>query len=265
MAIKRERSNYLIQSVKHATEVLEALANAKEEVGITALSKQLGLHKNNVFRLLATLSLQGLVQQNPKSEDYSLGPACLKLGQSYLLNSDLISRIRPYIQELNENIDETVSFARLINNLVHFPISITSKSAVAVSPRVAKSLKAESCAVGRLLMSKETDLINQKDSKILSLREQELCSDAGQLDKDVLTICMIVRGIANAPIGAIEIQAPMYRANQDSIIKQLDKTVKAINSCFSVDNTTSNIKLTQQIQTEVLKNQSLNSEQSANL
>ena len=50
--MKREKSNYMIQSVSHALDVLEELCKAAGEVGVTELSKRLKLHKNNVFTKL---------------------------------------------------------------------------------------------------------------------------------------------------------------------------------------------------------------------
>ena len=53
--MRREKSNYIIQSVSHALDVLEQFFQDADELGVTELSKRLKLHKNNVFRLLATL------------------------------------------------------------------------------------------------------------------------------------------------------------------------------------------------------------------
>ena len=46
--------------------------------------KRLKLHKNNVFRLLATLESRGYIEQNKATENYRLGIRCLQLGQSYV-------------------------------------------------------------------------------------------------------------------------------------------------------------------------------------
>jgi len=52
----------LVQSVAHVLQLFEVyrVAEFKEEFGVTELSKQLGLHKNNVFRLLATLEARDI-------------------------------------------------------------------------------------------------------------------------------------------------------------------------------------------------------------
>jgi len=82
--IRREKSNYAIQSVSHALDVLEQFNQNAEEIGVTELSKRLKLHKNNVFRLLATLEARGYIEQNRATENYRLGLKCFQLGQTYV-------------------------------------------------------------------------------------------------------------------------------------------------------------------------------------
>ena len=48
------KSDYSIQTVTNALRVLEVFAD-EDEIGVSELSRRLDLHKNNVFRLLATL------------------------------------------------------------------------------------------------------------------------------------------------------------------------------------------------------------------
>src|SRR5680860_1087984 len=61
---KRKKTDYIIQSVDHALDVLEAFHSEEDELGITELSRRLKLHKNNIFRILATLESRGYIEQN---------------------------------------------------------------------------------------------------------------------------------------------------------------------------------------------------------
>ena len=70
--VRREKSNYVIQAVAHALDVLEQF-HGDGELGVTELSKRLKLHKNNVFRILATLEARGYIEQNRSTENYRLG------------------------------------------------------------------------------------------------------------------------------------------------------------------------------------------------
>ncbi len=70
--MRKPKEAYAIQTVVNAMRLLEEFRD-EEELGVTALAKRLGLHKNNVFRLLATLEQQRYIEQSP-SERYRLGP-----------------------------------------------------------------------------------------------------------------------------------------------------------------------------------------------
>ena len=61
---KREKESYVIQSVNNALNLLEQFKGDKDELGATDLSNRLVLHKNNIFRLLATLEARGYIEQN---------------------------------------------------------------------------------------------------------------------------------------------------------------------------------------------------------
>ncbi|MGB5993775.1 MAG: helix-turn-helix domain-containing protein, partial [Candidatus Deferrimicrobiaceae bacterium] len=77
--VRRDKSNYIIQSVSHALDVLEEFQGDVDELGVTELSKKLKLHKNNVFRILATLQSRNYIEQNKANENYRLGLNCLHL------------------------------------------------------------------------------------------------------------------------------------------------------------------------------------------
>src|SRR6058998_2194227 len=111
--IRRDKTNYVIQSVAHSLDVLEQFVGEADELGVTELSKRLKLHKNNVFRLLATLEARGYIEQNRASENYRLGIRCLQLGQSYVQHMGLLHQARPIMGELVRQAGETTYLAVL--------------------------------------------------------------------------------------------------------------------------------------------------------
>ncbi len=238
--MKREKSNYMIQSVSHALDVLEELCKAAGEVGVTELSKRLKLHKNNVFRLLATLELRGYVDQNRETEDYRLGVKALQMGQSYLLQSSLVARGLPILKGLSEAIGETVSLAVLQGGQVQFPLSIESKRPVKVAPRVAVSFPAKLNAAGRLLTAHLSDAALTEllaantvqdaaiKTQLAELRSTGQIVDRGAIEADVVSICRVVRGNNNEVLGAIEILVPQYRAKTDAIMPKLEEAASML-------------------------------------
>lgn len=242
--IKREKANYMIQSVSHALDVLEELCKAQGEIGVTELSKRLKLHKNNVFRLLATLELRGYVEQNLETEDYRLGVKALQLGQSYLSQSDLVGRALPILRELSESIGETVSLATLQNGQVQFPISIESKRPVRVSPRIAVSFSAKGNAAGRLLTAQLPDSILNEllaantpqdaaiKNQLTELRNSGQIVDRAAIEADVVSISRVVRGSNSQVVGAIEVLAPQYRAKVEAILPQVEEAALALSTAL---------------------------------
>src|SRR5882672_6839533 len=122
--MRREKTNYVIQSVAHALDVLEQFADpAAAELGVTELSKRLKLHKNNVFRLLATLESRGYIEQNRATENYRLGIRCLQLGQSYVEHMGLLPQARLTMTDLVRHIRET-SYVAVLRRTSVVPVDV---------------------------------------------------------------------------------------------------------------------------------------------
>lgn len=247
--MKREKSNYMIQSVSHALDVIEELCKANGEVGVTELSKRLKLHKNNVFRLLATLELRGYVDQNKETEDYRLGVKALQMGQSYLSQSTLVGRGTPILKALSEAIGETVSLVTLQGGNVQFPISIESKRPVKVAPRIAVSYPAKLNAAGRLLTAQLPDATlaevlasNTAQDAAIKTQLQELRTsgqiiDRGAIEADVISIARVIRANNNEVVGAIEVLAPQYRAKIDALLPKIEEAATQLSTALGATKT----------------------------
>src|ERR1700736_3295869 len=109
--VRRNKTNYVIQSVAHALDVLEQFFGEIDELGVTELSKRLKLHKNNVFRLLATLEARSYIEQNRLTENYRLGIKCLHLCRRYIHHMGLVKQARPILAEGAKRCHESVFVA----------------------------------------------------------------------------------------------------------------------------------------------------------
>jgi IclR family KDG regulon transcriptional repressor len=242
--VKREKANYMIQSVSHALDVLEELSKSAGEVGVTELSKRLKLHKNNVFRLLATLELRSYVEQNLETEDYRLGVKSLQLGQAYISQSSLVARATPVIRDLVEASGETVSLVTLQNGQIQFPLSLESKRPVKVAPRIAVSFAAKTSAAGRLLTAQLPDsILNEMlatdtpqdaaiRNQLTDLRTTGQIIDKGGIEADVVCICRVIRGSTGEVVGAIELLAPQYRARVETLTPLVEEAAAALSTAL---------------------------------
>src|SRR5512143_3084238 len=153
MVIKREKENYTIQSVSHALDILESFTMTEDELGVTVLSKRLGLHKNNVFRLLATLEHRGYIEQNKLTENYRLGPKTLQIGAIFFEQRECRRHARPIIENLMAATGETAVVAVLRGNKVIYMDSVETTKTVRAVSRIGAMLPAHCTAVGKAQLS----------------------------------------------------------------------------------------------------------------
>ncbi len=98
----------MIQSVDRAARILRALASGSGRLGVSELSDRLGLAKGTVHGLLRTLHDHGLVEQDPVSDKYQLGPQLLQLSNRYLDLNELRARSLAWAELLATRAGEAV-------------------------------------------------------------------------------------------------------------------------------------------------------------
>jgi len=148
----KPKAEYAIQTVANALRMLEVF-HTESEMGVSDLARRLKLHKNNAFRLLATLELAGYIQQHPETELYRLGPRCIELGQAYLRSHDLIEQARPILEELSSSEGETAHLASLIDGEVIHLDGVLPDQLILTGSRVGLRLPSHCTALGKVLLA----------------------------------------------------------------------------------------------------------------
>jgi len=150
----KPKSEYAIQTVTNALRMLEVF-HTESEMGVSELARELGLHKNNAFRLLATLELAGYIQQTPSTELYHLGPRCLELGQAFARSHTLMNRARPILEALAREFGETAHLGVLSGRQVVHLDGALPDQLVLTGTRVGDRLDAHCTAIGKTLLAGE--------------------------------------------------------------------------------------------------------------
>jgi len=149
--MKKQKIDYSIQTVANGLKLLEAFRN-EEELGVTELSRRLDLHKNNVFRLLATLELAGYIEQSSTSERYRLGTSCLELGQSYLRSRSLLRGARPLLAEVATRSGESCHLGVMRDFYVVHIDGVGSDQLIGSGLRIGQRLPVHCTALGKVLL-----------------------------------------------------------------------------------------------------------------
>jgi IclR family acetate operon transcriptional repressor len=101
-----------VSSVERASTVLRFFAESNNPtLGITEIANSLGLSKAVVHRVVSSLRDSDLLEADPASRRYRLGPMALTLGLAYLRHADLRGRARPILQKLSDATGETATLS----------------------------------------------------------------------------------------------------------------------------------------------------------
>jgi DNA-binding IclR family transcriptional regulator len=149
--MKRPKSDYAIQTVSNALSLLQTF-HSEEELGVTELSRRLGLHKNNVFRLLATLEQSGYVEQAPASDRYRLSFACLELGHAFARGRSLLREAQPLVEELSNTVRETAHLGVLNEYEVVHLAGWQPEELLSAGLRIGRRAPAHCTALGKILV-----------------------------------------------------------------------------------------------------------------
>lgn len=105
-------------TVRNAVLLLNLLSEGPAYQQLTDLAARSALSVPTVHRLLRSLVLAGLVEQDPGSSRYGLGPELVRLSHRYLARLPILSALSPYLVPLRDAIGTTVHVAVLVRGSV---------------------------------------------------------------------------------------------------------------------------------------------------
>ncbi len=243
--MKKPKGDYAIQTVTNALRVLDAFRDAGD-YGVTELAKQLGLHKNNVFRLLATLEQHGYIEQSERNERYRLGARSLELGQAFLRSRSLLRQARPALEALSRDTGETAHLGLLRQFEVVFVDGAVHEQLVGTALRIGRRLPLHCTAAGKVLLGASPDGVREAyDRQVVGEAGLEACTPSTIVDPHKLfehlqgvavqgfatDVEECARGLscAAAPVfdssgqvvAALSVSAPSFRVSEDELLRDL--------------------------------------------
>jgi len=238
--VRREKTNYIIQSVSHALDVLEQFTGEPDELGVTELSKRLKLHKNNVFRLLATLDARGYIEQNKATENYRLGIRCLRLGQRFVTQTGLLRQARPVMVQVAKVANETTLITVLREGKAIALDAVEAEQPIRVVARVGEPLPLHCTAVGKVHLAfgdddlrtalpetlqkfTERTVVDRQaiTQQLRKVAESGYAIDSGEHIDDVRSVAVPIRDYTRTLVGSLALSGPAYRLSQDRLDKEI--------------------------------------------
>ncbi len=140
----------MIQSVNRAVDILRCF-ETRELLGITEISAMTDLNKSTAFGIVATLTANGLLEQDEATGRYRLGLELFRLGN--LVNTSTRRLVLPELEQLVNELEETVNFVRPDGNDVVYLIKKESSHSMRICTKTGQRLPMYCTAVGKAILA----------------------------------------------------------------------------------------------------------------
>ncbi len=208
--------------------MLVSLARSDEGIRVSDIARSLGVHPSTASRLLATLSHHGVVQRDPRTARYRLGPA-LVVPVDDLRRLPIVSHARPHLEALTRSTGETSNLAVLDGLDVVYVDQVTPPQVLMASwvgrrsPIHASSSGKVLLAFGapdllRTVLSRPLRRLTGKTitdperlrSVIEEVRRSGYAVSVGELEEGLVTIAAPVI-VGRRAIAAVSCSGPIFR------------------------------------------------------
>ena len=239
---KREKSEYAVQAVINAIDILELLGNCEHELSMSEIVSTLELTKSNVNKLLANLERYGYVEHNKYTGNFRLGVKTFQISQAYINKLNLIDISNQVLIGLKNKLNESTYIGVLRHGNVVYLNMIETDEPVRVMPRIGNVGPAYATAIGkaqlstltnkeitalyenkqfRKLTEKTVSNIDELLEDIAHIRECGYALDLEEYEYDVHCVAAPVLDFMGKVIAGISVSGPKVRMGMDRIEKEI--------------------------------------------
>ncbi len=233
--------------LEKAIHLLECFDIDHKEFGVRELSKETGINKSTVSRILSTLANNRLLIKPPKNGKYRLGIRLFELGTLVSSNMDLQKEALPFMEELSAKVEETVLLVVMDDFEVVYINKVESSQSLRAISRVGGRLPAHCTGVGKVLLAalspeelntflltkvpiksftQNTITRPEKLRKVLDqIRLQGYALDNEEYSEGLMCVAGPIFNHSGTVVGAISISGPTKRMKKKKI-KTLISLVK---------------------------------------
>lgn len=240
-----------VKSAVHAIEVLEFLAKRPHQPSkMKEISNATNIPKSSLYALLKTLTDRNWVRRDATGTLYSVGLRSLITGVVYLDGDPVLRAVKPWLEKLNEELDETLHLGRLDEaDIVYLATKESSQYLRAVN-RVGRRLPASATSLGKAVLAHhpsdelhlhlKNPLARVTENTIIDpevlVKQLEIIRERGYaIDMEESTAGLTCFGFAlrlqSPPVDAISCSIPLARLNpkrEKAIIEKMQAAIRQI-------------------------------------
>jgi len=226
-----------VQSLDRALIVLETLAD-NSGLTLTEVSEKLDQSPATIYRVLNTLGARGIVESDPQTQAWHIGPMAFRLGSAFLRRSSVVDRSRPVMRQLMEVTGETANLGIEKDGFVMFVSQVETHESIRAFFPPGTLSPIHASGIGKALLSRYSD---EKLDRFLKGRQFESFTSKTLCDADAIRNEMLViqsNGFAvddeertlgmrcvaapivnyyNEPVAGVSVSGPVHRLSPDKI------------------------------------------------
>ncbi len=229
----------IIQSLSRGLTIIELLAKSESSLGVTEISKQLGIDKSSATRLIQTLVEHGFAIKDPESRRFLVGPKMKSLVDISAEARPLKALSMPFIKKLMEDTGENSHVAVYSQEQCLVVADIESTAQLRVVSGEGRLIPNHCTAIGKCLIAfgeypLPRDLnahtprtISSRDQLKLhmeQIRNRGFAMDDEEHEYGVRCMAAPVYNKAGKAIASIGISGPTVRVTLDKV-PELSKIV----------------------------------------
>jgi IclR family transcriptional regulator, KDG regulon repressor len=141
-----------VRAVQIALDILEVVAFAHEDMGVTQIAQRVSLTKGSVHRHLTTLVDRGYLVQNTATSRYAIGPKCRLLSR-LAPETDLAHLAEGPMRELRDKLEQTIVLSTMTPRGALVVFTVASDMPIEIGVRPGSELPFHSSAQGKIMLA----------------------------------------------------------------------------------------------------------------
>jgi DNA-binding IclR family transcriptional regulator len=244
-----KKKDYTLHSVKNAMRILRLFSLDRPALGVTEISKALGLSKSTVHHLMSSLTNEGLLEKTPESK-YQLGLAFLRLSGIIEEQMEIHRESLPILIRLRDEFDENAYIGILEQTKVAYLQKAESRNSSPSLSQIGSRNPAFCTGTGKAILAYQKEEIIAEIAKdlhsygpnsitdpelfkrhLLEVKNQGYAICIDEINKGISSIGVPVRNYTGKVIAAVSIVGATERIqnkNMPYMIKKLKEAGKEI-------------------------------------
>jgi len=219
------------QAVIRAVGLLKTFSRERPEQTLTELSDAMGLTKTTAHRLLTALESEGLLERNPGTRAFRLGPAILVLGSQALVRNNLRAIVEPELRKLAARTKETATLEVPLEGSMLIVAEVMGSHLVTVTAELGTRWPMHATSTGKAFLaafpeeqrrellapplSKHTPStivdVEELERELGQVRKQGYATTNEELETGASAVGVVLRNSLGTPVGAISFGGPTSR------------------------------------------------------